>query len=78
NPASFPELISADGKGWYFNSSAAEQCFMFMGMFHSMVREMHPLKFNFFLDEVIIRRNRSTVEKLKQAGCCPAYSPCEE
>ena len=42
NPALFPELISDDGKGWYFNSSIAEQTNVWLGGFHAICREMSP------------------------------------
>ncbi|KAF8237015.1 hypothetical protein L208DRAFT_1249164 [Tricholoma matsutake] len=36
NPATYPKLISEDGKGWYFNSSIAEQTNVWLGSYHSI------------------------------------------
>jgi hypothetical protein len=74
NPRAFPELIRDDG-GWYFNSSIAEQTNAWLGGFHSMCREMEATKYNFFLDEMIIRRNKMTLAKLEVAGKAPCYQP---
>lgn len=73
NPALFPELLSEDGKGWYFNSSIAEQTNVWLGGFHAIVREMLVDRYNFFLDEMIILRNRMTHAKLAREGHCPMY-----
>lgn len=62
NPASFPELMTENG--WYFNSSIAEQTNVWFGGFHSICREMLVDKYNFFLDEMIMRRNRMTLSRL--------------
>ncbi|KAI0083669.1 hypothetical protein BDY19DRAFT_865903, partial [Irpex rosettiformis] len=72
NPRAFPELVSEDG-GWYFNSSIAEQTNVWLGGFHSICREMHVLKYNFFLDEMVMRRNRLTLSKLEAGGYRPMY-----
>lgn len=64
NPASFPELQGEGGKAWYFNSSIAEQTNVWLGGYHSMCREMLVDKYNYFLDEMILRRNRMTYSKL--------------
>jgi len=71
NPANFPELLSEDGQGWYFNSSIAEQTNVWLGGFHAILREMHVDLYNFFLDEMIIRRNRLTKARLHEQGHCP-------
>ncbi|KAJ6525243.1 hypothetical protein DFH09DRAFT_936833 [Mycena vulgaris] len=75
NPLRFPKLIGADGKGWYFNSSIAEQTNVWLGGYHSILREMGTTKFNYFLDEMIMRKNRLTVAKLETDGCCPNIRP---
>ena len=67
NPASFPELKGLGDKAWYFNSSIAEQMNVWLGGYHSMCREMLVDKYNFFLDEMILRRNRMTYNRLKLA-----------
>ncbi|TFY50126.1 hypothetical protein EVJ58_g11174, partial [Rhodofomes roseus] len=75
NPWAFPELRSAEG-GWYFNSSIAEQTNVWLGGFHAIVREMLVDRYNFFLDEMVMRRNRNTVQKLEKAGKSPgAWTP---
>lgn len=71
NPANFPELLGKDGSGWYFNSSIAEQTNVWLGGFHSILREMHVDTYNFFLDEMIIQRNQLTKTKLHEQGHCP-------
>ncbi|KAF8832965.1 hypothetical protein BDN67DRAFT_862922, partial [Paxillus ammoniavirescens] len=43
---------------FYFNSSIAEQTNVWFGGFHNICWEMTPTKYDFFLDEMIIRRNR--------------------
>lgn len=71
NPAAYPELISEDNKGWYFNSSIAEQTNVWLGGYHAICREMLADKYNFFLDEMILRRNRMMREKLAKEGRSP-------
>jgi hypothetical protein len=75
SPLQFPELIGADGTGWYFNSSIAEQTNVWLGGFHAILREMGATKFNFFLDEMILRKNRLTITKLEADGSCPNIRP---
>ena len=75
NPAAYPELISEDGKGWYFNSSIAEQTNVWLGGYHSICREMLMDKYIFFLDEMILRRNHMMQEKLMGEGKCPSNWP---
>ena len=67
NPVDFPELKGLGNKAWYFNSSIAEQTNAWLGGYHSMCREMLVDKYNFFLDEMILRRNRLTYNKLALA-----------
>lgn len=68
----FPELLDEQG-GYYFNSSIAEQTNVWFGGFHNMCREMTPVKYDFFLDEMILRRNRVTVFNLQQNGKNPHH-----
>ncbi|KIM40257.1 hypothetical protein M413DRAFT_413786 [Hebeloma cylindrosporum] len=75
NPALFPELLGKDGKGWYFNSSIAEQTNVWLGGFHAIVREMLHDRYNFFLDEMILLRNRMTQAKLAKGQHCPMSRP---
>ncbi|KAK7038548.1 hypothetical protein R3P38DRAFT_2615722 [Favolaschia claudopus] len=76
NPYGWPELRTSDGK-WRFNSSAAEQTNAWFGGFHSVVREMTVERYNFFLDEMIKRRNRSLVDDLRRRGKNPGKIPRE-
>jgi hypothetical protein len=71
NPASFPELMK-DGK-WLFDSSAAEQANTWIGGFLAIVREMRAERYNFFLDEMVRRRNEWLFEELVQKGQNPRY-----
>ena len=66
NPSAYPELISDDGMGWYFNSSIAEQTNVWLGAYHSICWEMLVDKYNFFLDEMIMHKNWMTLEKLSR------------
>ena len=68
NPYIWPELRTDDGKQWRFNSSAAEQTNAWFGGYQAIVREMQVDRYNFFLDEMIKRRNRAIIQKLKDAG----------
>ncbi|KAJ7205836.1 hypothetical protein GGX14DRAFT_644475 [Mycena pura] len=70
SPAMFPELLDADGK-WFFNTSIAEQTNVWLGGYHSICREMLPVKYNFFLDEMVRLRNEMTVAKLEADGYHP-------
>ncbi|OJT05657.1 hypothetical protein TRAPUB_3516 [Trametes pubescens] len=72
NPHMFPELI-AEGGGRYFNSSWAEQTNVWFGGYHAIIREMGSVKYNFFLDEMILQKNKLTRAKLEADGCIPAY-----
>jgi hypothetical protein len=74
NPAMYPELMSDDGN-WFFNTSIAEQTNVWLGGYHSMCREMLPRKYDFFLDEMIHRRNALTVASLTAAGHNPRHAP---
>lgn len=64
NPGSYPELLNADGS-WFFNSSAAEQTNAWLGRYNPVLREMVVDKYNFFLDEMVMRKNWSTLHKLE-------------
>ncbi|KAJ7457135.1 hypothetical protein B0H11DRAFT_1738737 [Mycena galericulata] len=77
NPYLWPELRTEDGK-WRFNSSAAEQANAWFGGFQSMVREMQVERYDFFLDEMIRRRNASLIKILEQKGKAPHSIPRQE
>lgn len=74
NPALWPELVDADGK-WIFNSSIAEQVNVWIGGYLAIVRDMLPHRYDFFLDEMIKRRNQVVVEKLRKSGQIPYHIP---
>ncbi|KAJ7165520.1 hypothetical protein C8R43DRAFT_1122234 [Mycena crocata] len=75
NPTLFPELLGTDGKAWFFNSSIAEQTNVWLGGYHSILREMGSDKYDFFLDEMVMRKNRLTKTELEGAGALPDYVP---
>ncbi|KAG2348654.1 hypothetical protein BDR05DRAFT_874186 [Suillus weaverae] len=50
----YPELMD-DKRGFYFNSSIAEQTNVWFGSFHNICQEMTPIKYDFFS-----RRNDTT------------------
>ncbi|KAJ7172783.1 hypothetical protein C8R43DRAFT_874068 [Mycena crocata] len=77
NPYSWPELRTDEGK-WRFNCSAAEQANTWFGGFQSMVREMQVERYDFFLDEMIRRRNQGIIKILKQKGRSPHLIPRAE
>ena len=77
NPAGYPELYNELNQ-WLFNSSAAEQANIWFGKFLPVVREMGQLRYNFFLDEMVIIRNEYIVSLLHQRGRRPRLVPLEE
>ncbi|KAJ7168381.1 hypothetical protein C8R43DRAFT_877227 [Mycena crocata] len=76
NPAAFPEMILKDGR-WRFNTSICEQTNVWFGGFISNVQDMEVTRYNFFLDEMIKRRNRYTVAQLEVRGHSPWMIPME-
>ena len=64
NPYCYPELQTDDRQAWYFNSSIAKQTNVWFGGYHTICCEMGVDRFNFFLDEMIFRRNQDVWEKL--------------
>jgi hypothetical protein len=75
NPVAYPELLGEDGTGWYFNSSIAEQTNVWLGGYHSMCREMRADRYTFFLDEMILRKNRLVRKKLEKEMKMPNTWP---
>ncbi|KAJ6592961.1 hypothetical protein B0H19DRAFT_1279753 [Mycena capillaripes] len=75
NPTLFPELLRTDGKAWFFNSSIAEQTNVWLGGYHSMLWEMGSDKYDYFLDEMVMRKNKLTKAKLKGEDALPDYVP---
>ncbi|EPQ56063.1 hypothetical protein GLOTRDRAFT_41055, partial [Gloeophyllum trabeum ATCC 11539] len=76
NPASFSGLVDQNGN-WVFNTSIAEQTNVWFGAFQSIVREMEVVRYNFFLDEMVKRRNRWIVEELARKGHGPWHVPAD-
>lgn len=74
NPSNYPELMGSEGT-WTFNSSAAEQVNAWFGGFQSIVREMSPERYGFYLDEMIAIRNRFIVGELERKGHKPHVVP---
>lgn len=74
NPALWKELADEHGK-WIFNSSAAEQANVWLGGYHAIVRDMLPHRYDFFLDEMIKRRNERLVARLRETGKVPYLIP---
>ncbi|KAI0309790.1 hypothetical protein OF83DRAFT_1157459 [Amylostereum chailletii] len=74
NPAMFPELHDEKGH-WHFNSSAAEQANVWIDGYLPIVREMLAYRFEFFLDEMIKRRNEILIAKLRADGQAPYIVP---
>ncbi|OJT04033.1 hypothetical protein TRAPUB_5269 [Trametes pubescens] len=77
NPYIWPELRTVEGR-WRFNSSAAEQCNVWFGKYQAIVREMDVDRYNFFLDEMIKRRNRLIIAELERKGRHPYLIPRSE
>ena len=71
NPALYPEMLKDDGKGWFFNTSIAEQNNVWLAGFNSILREMKIDRYNFFLDEMIMLRNADLLLELEAKGANP-------
>ncbi|KZT60570.1 hypothetical protein CALCODRAFT_416579, partial [Calocera cornea HHB12733] len=78
NALVYPELFDEEKKTWTFNSSACEQTNAWINNYQSIVREMLPVRYEFFLDEVIKERNRHIVEELRKRGHMPHLVPSSE
>ncbi|KAI0714670.1 hypothetical protein C8Q76DRAFT_727675 [Earliella scabrosa] len=74
NPAGFKELFDKLNR-WLFNSSAAEQGNVWFGKFKTVVREMGEVRYNFFLDEMIMIHNEWRVSVLRARGAQPRHLP---
>lgn len=77
NPAAYPDLITDEQK-WRFNSSIAEQTNAWFEGYQAIMREMRVERYNFFLDEMIRRRNDATSESLGRKGHLPHLIPRAE
>jgi hypothetical protein len=66
----YPELQDDDGN-WFFNTSVAEQTNAWLGGYSSIIREMLPDKYDFFLDEMIRLHNAEVLQRLEKEGHCP-------
>ncbi|KIK73319.1 hypothetical protein PAXRUDRAFT_178760 [Paxillus rubicundulus Ve08.2h10] len=69
NPASFPELIQ-DGK-WRFNTSICEQTNVWLGGYQAILCDMSVHWYNFYLDEMVKRRNHFIIQQLDKEGRKP-------
>lgn len=79
NPAQWPELRKGENSSeWRFNSSAAEQVNAWIGGYQAVVREMQVDRYNFFLDEMIYRRNKWLETELERAGYAPRQIPRQD
>lgn len=76
NPAAFPELYDENGK-WVFNTSICEQTNVWYGGYLPIVRDMEVTRFNFYMDEMIKRRNRYIIAQLQAKGKNPWSIPME-
>jgi hypothetical protein len=76
NPYIWPELRTEENK-WRFNSSAAEQANAWIGGYQAIVREMQAERYDFFLDEMIKRRNQMIVSDLRKRAKAPYRIPRE-
>ncbi|KAH6879337.1 hypothetical protein BKA70DRAFT_1475132 [Coprinopsis sp. MPI-PUGE-AT-0042] len=74
NPAQWEQLVDEEGN-WKLNSSAAEQANVWLGGYLAIVREMLPHRFDFFLDEMIKRRNEKIIQELHRTGQAPYIVP---
>ena len=74
DPKHYPKLINPDGS-WYFNSSIAEQTNVWLSGYQAIIREMLPVKYNFFLDEMVMQCNRTLVAKMEKGGEAPHHAP---
>jgi hypothetical protein len=75
NPAAFPELINGDN--WRINTSICEQTNVWLGGYQAILRDMESTRYNFYLDEMIKRRNRFVVAELARKGHNPWLIPME-
>ncbi|EJU00098.1 hypothetical protein DACRYDRAFT_54798, partial [Dacryopinax primogenitus] len=71
NPMAFPQLYNQQSGQWTFNSSACEQTNAWLGNFDGIVQEMLPVRYEFFLDEVIKAHNCFHVEELLHNNALP-------
>jgi hypothetical protein len=74
NPAAFSDLVDSEGK-WVFNTSICEQTNVWLSGFQAILREMEVTRYNFYLDEMIKRRNRHTLMELTLKGHNPWTVP---
>ncbi|KAF5345361.1 hypothetical protein D9758_008449 [Tetrapyrgos nigripes] len=76
NPAAFPEMRTSDGK-WTFNTSICEQTIVWLGGYIAVLRNMEVTRYNFYLDEMIKRRNRYVIHELERKEHKPWTVPAE-
>jgi hypothetical protein len=73
NSAKYPKLLKDDDL-WWFNTSVTEQTNAWLGGYHSILCEMHVIKYNFFLDKMIHLWNIQVIKHLAERGHSP-HSP---
>ncbi|KAJ7065822.1 hypothetical protein C8F01DRAFT_1218892 [Mycena amicta] len=76
NPYLYADLRTENGQ-WRFNSSAAEQTNAWFGGFQAIVQEMSAERYDFFLDEMIRRRNIAMVKLARKRNQNPHNIPRE-
>ncbi len=74
NPRKFPKLLNPGGT-WYFNSSKCEQLNAWLRSYQAIFWEMNSDRYEFLLDELIMRKNRALVAKLEKDGHIPSCVP---
>ena len=62
NPINYLELIKPDRTGWWFNTSMVKQINIWLGRYHVICRKMLVYRYNFFLDEMMRRKDVLTVK----------------
>ncbi|KAH8078731.1 hypothetical protein BXZ70DRAFT_901892 [Cristinia sonorae] len=72
NPTSFPELMDENGK-FRVNSSICEQTNNWIGKYLAIAREMNRDLYNFFFDEMFMRKNKFILRILELDGQHPTY-----
>ena len=76
NPAAFKDLINEKGE-WTINMSICEQTNRWINGFQPVLRDMEVTRYNFYLDEMVKRRNRFVVSTLAADGHDPWTVPFE-
>ena len=75
NPYSYPELHVDNEGNWFFNTSIAEQNNVWLDGYHAIIQEMTAVKYDFFLNHVIMEKNMLTKDWLEARNRIPDYCP---